>query len=460
MNLGLEITRGFYGNEEFNMLRRLDRKRQEIDAEITQFKNAKEQEYRDFEEKLKNDLGSKTEDSEDERRREEYEEGFPRKEDEQKAEHERPIARNNRRKHRQIKGVAALATLPDSQQEEKVNGTQTKQGGNSTSQNDPLAVLHDAASTSRSKPSPEGSPRSRSLTSASRDREKEFTGVFTPSFLPLIDNTSKSSRGNSNELLEASSSQTRPSSMALALRPNPSLIQQLSSSAEYYHNPAMTSPPAPPARPLSSSVPEEQGPGHHRSSSASGASAAMRRRSSLRNPNASEAKSPKKVLFNIDNKVVSPSTSPVAKREKENARPPKKAVMPETGQYEVVKNKPLKQPAANGASILTSSLSSASTNNWTADVSPLRWAMIGGEAKKPSPDDFVNVGDENDMFTFDEELGAEEKKSEESKVEGKFGRDPDDDDEGEAQKPLTGSSPHAGSLPIEIRWPGKREVRG
>ena len=65
------------------------------------------------------------------------------------------------------------------------------------------------------------------------------------------------------------------------------------------------------------------------------------------------------------------------------------------------------------------------------------------------------------MFSLDEEMKAEEKTVAESKLEGKFGRDADADEEMEMEgtKPLTGSSPHAGSLPIEIKWPGRRESR-
>jgi len=470
--LPLAATQEFSGVEQLEFWERLDRKREQLNTEMADFKKAKEQEYRDYEEHLRDQLRAPLRDGET------YEDFEERVRIRRHAAQEESMnedgarAKNNRRKHRQRNTSTALATPPDSQQKEQINGTQSTQNdtvtrsfyGGITSQNDPVLALHDASSTSRSESSPGASAGPPIPASASHDREKEYEGVFTPRFLPLIDTATRSSRSNSDELLEASSLHPKPSSMARAMQTNPTLRHQLSSSAEYHHNPGMTSPPTQPARPLSSSVPaEHDGAGHHRSSSASRASEASLRRSSLRNRNASEPRSPKKVLFNIDNKVVSPSTSPIAKREKEKPRTSKKSVVPETNMYEVVKNKPLKQPAANGAGMLASSLSgvSASATGWTSDVSPLRWAMNGGERKKPSPDDFVNVGDDTDMFSLDEEMKAEEKTAAESNVEGKFGKHADEDEEMEMEgaKPLTGSSPHAGSLPIEIKWPGRRESR-
>lgn len=489
-NYPLEATQSFYGREQLDFWRKLDKKREKINAEIASFKKVKEQEYQDYEKQLSRDLyKEEVADSEngddgkddgeddvenevkDERARENHEDLLYRQHAELETsgdlENMGP-ARNNRRKHRRSITPTAPATPPDSQQSRQVDGAQPEEGESTPSSYGSTKILHDTAptlsgvpSTNHSTSSPEGSPRPSTTASVPHDREKVFDSVFTSNFLPLIDTTCGHSNSNESSLHPEIS---EPSEIATAMDSSPSLHHQLSSSAEYYHDAGMTSPPAGTARQLSSSVPpENEGLGHRRSSSASGEEGS-RRRSSLRRPNSSGPKSPKRVLFSIDDNVVSPSTSPIAKREKENTRPPRKTRVLEADKYQVVRNKPLKQPSANGAGILASSLSgvSASATGWTSDVSPLRWAMNGGGAKQPSPDDFVDVEDENDMFSFDEEMRAQVKKQEGagSKLEGKFGRDIDDDEEMEVEKPLTGSSPHAGSLPIEIKWPGRKESGG
>lgn len=486
-DLPLAVTQEFYGQEQLDFWKKLDKKREKLNAEIASFKKVKEQEYQDYEKQLRRDFLdgvplSPNEDDSDEERKSDVSERllYSRRADAETAgysESTKP-ARKNRRKHRHSNTPTALATPPDSQNLQQAGGSRpvdrsqpTQDGstlsfnGSTNGQSNTGLAPRGATSTTHSESSSVGSSHTPKPTAVGGDHEKGFDGVITPNFLPLIDTSC--GRSKSNQLLEATALYPKPSkssAMATALHVSPSLCHQLSSSAEYHHKPGMTSPPAGPARPLSSSVPpEHEGPGHRRSSSTSGEEGG-RRRSSLRRPNASEPKSPKKVLFSIDDKVVSPSTSPIAKRGKENARPSKRVLVPEEDKYQVIKNKPLKQPSANGAGLLAGSLSSvnSSANGWASDVSPLRWAMDGGEVKKPSPDDFVKVEDDTDMFSFDEEMRAQVKKeeAEESKVEGKFGREGDDDEEMEAEKPLTGSSPHAGSLPIEIKWPGRRESRG
>ncbi|KAK4694284.1 hypothetical protein P7C71_g3268, partial [Lecanoromycetidae sp. Uapishka_2] len=471
MDLPLAVTQEFYGQEELDFWKKLDKKREQINAQIAHFKKTKEQEYQEYEKQLryelKNGISFKNEDSEEEKKTEHQKdllysqcEGT---ETVDNVENTRPL-KSNRRKHRQGKTSNNLAALLGYPRVQPVDESQQKKGDTKLSSQENTNGRNDAAFASHSKSSPEEyvSPPA----SVSHSHDKGFEGLITPKFLPLIDPASNHS--NSNELLEPTSVHPEPLqtfAMATTLQPKPPHHHQLSSSAEVHHNPGMTSPSAEPTRLLSSSVPpEHEGPEHRRSSSASGEESSQRR-SSLRRPNSSEPKSPKKVLFSIDDSVVSPSTSPIAKREKESARSLRKTTTLEVDKYQVVKNKPLKQPVPNGAGMLASSLSgvSASVTGWTSDVSPLRWAMNGGEAKKPSPDDFINVEDDTDMFSFDEEMGAqvkEEEEHEETELEGKYGRDADEEEEIKAEKPLTGSSPHAGSLPIEIKWPGRRESRG
>ena len=458
---------------EINLLKRLDDKRKQIDAEIAeykktkeqeyhdhvaQFKKVKEQEYQEFTVVLRETSCQKIEDDNQRHPHGENGQAFI----EGKDTHVK-MAKNNRRKHRQSQTTAPVAIPPNSQEkaQREILSLLHDGNGNRKGQSDMFPAQRDVVSSNAAGSNHGGSPNLDIPTLAPLDRETDFIGVFSPGFLPLIDIVAKSNRSSSDDLLEALSTQTKPSSMTLALRAKLISSHQLSSSAEYHHSPITTSPPQPPTRLLSSSVPEEQqGSERDGLSPKARKREAIRRRSSLRDPNAIEPKSPKKVLFNIDNKVVSPSTSPIAKRENENTRSSTKTVVPETGQYQVVKNKPLKQPSASGTRQLATSLSTNGPSGWTGEKSPLRWTMVDGELKNSSPDDFVSVGDENDMFTFDEELDAVKDSQSKSEIEGKFSKgDLDDGEDLTTHKPLTGSSPHAGSLPIEIKWPGRRGSR-
>ena len=73
-------------------------------------------------------------------------------------------------------------------------------------------------------------------------------------------------------------------------------------------------------------------------------------------------------------------------------------------------------------------------------------------------DDFEHL-ENDDLFIFDEDIGRRSKKKHQE-------TDPEDEyddnmgvDEKDSKDSLTASSPHAGSLPIEIKWPGRREDR-
>ncbi|MCJ1276487.1 hypothetical protein MMC21_004293 [Puttea exsequens] len=421
----------FFGAAEQEMLSRLDEKRRQIDKEIARFKAAKEQEYRDFEEHLTRQSlvsGNGT-----------YVE-------------ETSKTKHNRRRLRERKNATQEERPPDSEHIQHVNGLSQSAAHETNGSSGLSEGFHYAESDGHAFSSREGSP---GPPTPSPERERTFEGVFTPDYLPLLNKPSWTSRSNSDELLEAPHSQVEN---ILSLHRQDLSKPHLSSSAEYYHGSGMTSPPAPPARPYSSSVPQEnQGIRHQR-----GASNGSLRRSSLRNPNSIEPKSPKKVLFSIDNVVVSPSTSPLARRKKENKRPSRKAASVGTGgEFEVIRSKPPKQPIANGAGLLSNSLS-ATPDGWSANtrISPLRWAMEG-EKKASPPEDFEHVAqDEGDLFTFDEDLEMQEKKSDGEMTEGKYEGDVEGDGEDDRKGMAMGTSPHAGSLPIEIKWPGRREDRG
>ena len=430
------FTTSFYGQAQITLLARLDSKRRQLDEEIAEFKAAKHAEYRNYEQMLREYYESThelPEETEQERRLHEQAYGRP---------EQQPTART-------------LATPPNSQQKERTKDTQARKPGPITLPNRPTSALQDADSTGRSKTSPPGSPGPSEPQSVaggrlSHEHEKEFRGVFTPNYLPLLDGkTNGKDRRNSSELLEASTLGTSESPNA-----NRGHVAGLSSSAEYHH-PPMTSPPAPPTRLLSASVPQEESLGHRRASSSG--TDIVNRRSSLRNKK--EPRSPKRVLFNIDNTVVSPSTSPIAQRANSTTLTKASRGSESNDSFQMVQNKQERISPANDTtmpSLLSTSFIGTAANGWRSDMSPMRWAYESESKNRNSPlmggDDFEHVDRDDDMFAFDEELEVKGKAPAGDKKAGvDFDRE-DEKDKAESQDTLMGGSPHAGSLPIEIKW--------
>ncbi|KAL6716979.1 hypothetical protein ACLMJK_004892 [Lecanora helva] len=322
------------------------------------------------------------------------------------------------------------------------------------------------------------------------EREREFEGVITPSYLPLLGGDvggpgkenerlpspelplswRKNSQGN--ETMEGTGTrifknirerQEMKLEIAEARR---AATPVLSSSAEN-RPPPLTSPPANTSRPISSSVPQDQKHGldHRRSSSRSDVSIDGLR-SSLKDP--SQPKSPKRVQFSIDDTVVSPSTSPLARRPSAEAN---QAVgKKEAEKFEVVKGKREGKSSVNGLSNDgTSSTSSSQTLNGSmGSISSLgSYFHSPRNANTPfssstngaASEDYqildADAGD--DVFSFEEHTPSE---SSSSTKKGYYEEDMTEDDDIEetmrTEPTLTGSSPHAGSLPIEIHMPERR----
>ena len=414
--------------KEHQVTEALEIKRRQLDQEVAQFKAEKEHEYRVFERKLR---------------------GKSKENGVQNA----PQSHRKRGRSRQ-KHVAAEA---GSMQNEEVNGVQRECEGGKAGQNDQRLECADPSATSRSKSSPGGSPGPPGgPTAASNKQEKEFRGVFTPSYLPLVGKTSANQGSRPKGLLQPAIVNSEDLSPA---RHNGSAI--LSSSAETLH-PPMTSPPLPPTRPLSSSVPPEK-PLHHRSDSSRSDTSIASLRSSLRDPK--QPRSPKRVLFSIDDTLVSPSTSPIAQRSKSAtfAKPAHfTGAVDGFEKFEVVRNQngtgpTVKKSESNGLGSLSSN---ASASRWTASLLTFGRAAEADLSKDSlsagRTDHFDNV-ESDDMFTFDEDLSrAGKTKLQNTDPEEEY----DDVVEKQSKDPLTASSPHAGSLPIEIKWPGRRESRG
>ncbi|KAL9638508.1 MAG: hypothetical protein Q9164_001515 [Protoblastenia rupestris] len=306
-------------------------------------------------------------------------------------------------------------------------------------------------------------------------REKE--GVFTPEFLPLIDSQSKGHVQKSQE----SPSPPRPSEGSS--RP---IISNLSSSAT-------DRPPSPlpsflklsvPHAQLSSSAPpyEDASHIHHRSDSAASNISVASLRSSMKDPR--QQKSPKRVLFSLGDDVVSPSTSPIMARKPmiggivegrgrdfetvfewgKKGKGKKKTRRKErssSADSERGRGRQSRDAAEDGGvSGETGFLSLA--DGWTKTIptstSQSATPSLLTAATSENFEKVEKTGND-DLFAFDEDLDSaipKDPPSNSSTTGSMF----DDDDDDRPRGSITGTSPHAGSLPIEIKWPGRRDTGG
>ena len=406
----------------------LDKKRKQLDQEIAEFRAKKEREFRAFEQQLR-DKGKEAR-------------GLGRAQSGRAVQEKKPS---------QVSDAATGQALPAaSHYNGHANGhgrsMNTAIAGENSSASDDMRSSHRIGETLEASSSTQNPLRPK------HEREQEFQGLFTPSYLPLLDSTATADRRSSNEILESPS-------FAAARRNSTAM---LSSSAENMP-PAVTSPLARPSRPLSSSVPPEQSLQKRRSLSSSSISVSGHR-SSLRDPN--QPRSPKRVLFSIDNTVVSPSTSPVAQRSAPvPLLKPSDTLGDSRGyeKFEVVRNNKEDDPppftfGANPQSgSPENSILNSKVNGWNNPPTPFRHVA---EASNTSPlvggEEFEELGNDDDVFTFDEDMTVgESKKPDEAKGDDDF---EDEDVVKGGKDPLLAGSPHAGSLPIEIKWPGRREL--
>ena len=292
---------------------------------------------------------------------------------------------------------------------------------------------------------------------SNRDRERDFQGVFTPSYLPLLTGASPTSLSTTGE---ASASDGGPSeagsSETSATILDDRTAGALSSSADDIRPSLLT------AQNLSSSCPDHsENNGLHRRSSSAGArsdTSIGSRRSSFKDPKT--PRSPKRVMFDIDDMVVSPSTSPLLEKQKSSSRA-RKAAFDGTEKFEIVKNKKHGSRKAGGKSKSTDrEKSKESSSSLAAGLASNGNHILNSTTAPQQPllflDDYEKVSLQDDMFTFDEDLTANEQTDEAEKGdEPNLDMEAENDDKGK-EAVLTSSSPHAGSLPIEIQWPGRR----
>ncbi|KAL8673310.1 MAG: hypothetical protein Q9168_002272 [Polycauliona sp. 1 TL-2023] len=283
-------------------------------------------------------------------------------------------------------------------------------------------------------------------TQSSHEREVEFQGLFTPTFLPLLS-------GPRPERRETSLDAT----VAKPIGTSPKYGQTLSAGAaatSTLQGPISGSAPSTPHH-LSSSDPRKMSMSERRSSSRSDTSVSSLR-SSIRDRK--QPRSPKRVLFSIDNIVVSPSTSPVMQRKfnasKKSSTTDRSVVIPSYADAPKDEKTTRDPPStfAGKAAVTNVPTTNGHANGGSRRSHPA--AQIASSSPSMGGDGFEHVRgeEEDDLFAFDEDVTYRDK----SDAEDDLGDDLNGEEAGGGLEPLSTSSPHAGSLPIEIKWPGRR----
>ncbi|KAL8644665.1 MAG: hypothetical protein Q9210_007141 [Variospora velana] len=329
------------------------------------------------------------------------------------------------------------------------------------------------------------------------EREVEFQGLFTPIYLPLLGGRRKDTAEEEEEEADQVDTSHHDSTRLPV------------TAAKSVEKPATPNT----AAPISGSAPLIRTHSHHlsssdprnismpkRPSSSRSDTSISSRRSSLRDPK--QPRSPKRVLFSIDNIVVSPSTSPVTQRRVSSASKQSDGLdivskldvsdsrsgsssrrADDGGTFDPYAWRQQQQqqqhPSTQSTKSTFTNIPTPNTNNSTVNKPPFHpAAQIGLGLTRTSPsmggDGFEHVrGEEaDDLFAFDENLryrdrslDADDDDDDDNDDGLEEGGIPDEGEElesGGAKEELqtSGSSPHVGSLPIEIRWPVRRDVRG
>lgn len=286
------------------------------------------------------------------------------------------------------------------------------------------------------------------LSSSLREREFEFHGLFTPNYLPLLDSS-------------AHSSKPRPTTnYSRGLQTPLDSSSNLSSSATFPASTTGNTTPLPSLRHFSASVPREPSLSLRHSSSRSDTSVGSRR-SSLRDPK--QPRSAKHVLFSINDAVVSPSTSPVLSRSSTvpQGRDTGSLLSNKLAKMPISENKD-KEIWEKGLSALLKPNNNKTDSHISYDIhKPSSSLLLNNEDDDFAPD-YDTDGD--DLFTFDEEVNISDDDNEDnisggkSEIRSSSASVHCSDDEGDGKDPdMTVGSPGAGSLPIEIKWPGRRD---
>ncbi|KAL8749710.1 MAG: hypothetical protein Q9184_006700, partial [Pyrenodesmia sp. 2 TL-2023] len=325
------------------------------------------------------------------------------------------------------------------------------------------------------------------------EREVEFQGLFTPTYLPLLsgrhrdvvngpvsegsvkdDTVKKPTTALTQDAVESTNHSTKPprSNVADSRR---KVMQSSATTKPSATAPMSGSAPLTMADPhhLSSSDPRKISMSERRSSSRSDTSVSSLR-SSLRDPK--QPRSPKRVLFSIDDVVVSPTTSPAIQR-MINASKKSDSIdvvsKLDASDSDIGKGDDTLDPYAwrrdtAGQSSRSALTNIPNTNGHSVNVGskppphPAAQIALGSTSPSMGGDGFEHIRrgeDDDDLFAFDEDIRYHNK---DPQANDDVGADEEllDDEIKNKNQGLPTNSPHAGSLPIEIRWPSRKDPRG
>ena len=286
------------------------------------------------------------------------------------------------------------------------------------------------------------------------EREPELKASFTPMYLPLLDGHRRgASVGYVQDRRHSGTEQSISMEEQRASSNNHLNTPSLSSSATFPSDLVRSSEPSPPIRRLSTSVPKQ--PSHHRRSSSRSDISISSLRSSLRDPK--QPRSPKRVLFSLDNGVVSPSTSPVAKRSQpcQNAAPVEIFSSPRalgSSGPAAIENNRNKTSTSSSLVSMESSVNGIMDRRTNSSMPFIKAPGIPDASPLIAADDFEKIDADDELFAFDEDINNTDADAD-AEAQMKMADDVGSDEEEQDGQPLTASSPHAGSLPIEIKWP-------
>ncbi|KAL8699388.1 MAG: hypothetical protein Q9224_001435, partial [Gallowayella concinna] len=242
----------------------------------------------------------------------------------------------------------------------------------------------------------------------SHEREVEFQGLFTPTYLPLL---SGDHQDRQADVPHTTSS--RPDEIISSDNPVLSSAPAVSDpQAPFSGNAPSTSAHSPH---MSSSDPRKMSMAERRSSSRSDTSVSSRR-SSIRDRK-QQPRSPKRVLFSIDNVVVSPSTSPTMQRKANASRKgdsnghsvvvPSDPTMPEDGgdenqNFSVQRRDPSGQAGRTALSNIPTT--KVHVNRGQVPFHPA--AQMACSSPSMGGDGFEHIRgeDDDDLFAFDEDV--------------------------------------------------------
>ena len=382
----------------------LSRKRNSLDQEIEQFKALKESEFKAYEEELK----TQTEENQSTH--------TPPKENGTGPIVERGFKPNG------IKSPSTTneSTKPFGEQRSSVNNTALSQQLSHAEQDHTKSSI--LSSTEQG--SEKGEPK------------MELRSLF-PSFLPLLENPS-------NQQITSPSTYSHRRSLS-ALSNFSSSLTTLPSTTCGGHSPVQ-----------SSSAPRPSISMRRSSSSPTGGSL----RSSLRQPKSPEQgpRETKHVLFSIDNEVMSPSSSPVLRRGEPGRKGKKKSIVATSARKGASLANPRSQEPSEDDQIPNISIAQPRTASPAPHARSYQDLIEPTLTSPPATLEAEDFGTESSdpLFDFEDE-------------EAKDAVAPTEDDEGDLRQKRRGKtrdregdseglavSPHAGSLPIEIRWPVRR----